>query len=315
MLRAFADLQTSAPVLADYAATPPRGCPQGGTRSGKPERRERRTPGLLVSIVTAVKNGAAVLPRAAQSVFAQDYSNIEYIIIDGGSNDGTVNVIRNMEDRIDLWVSEPDAGISDAFNKGIALARGQIIGILNSDDWYEPHAISTIVYALNESGADIACGKLQYWECDHRTYLITSDAGSLEKAMTVGHPTVFVRREWYERLGLFRHDFRQAMDYEWLLRAKVNGVRFHLVDHCLANMQGGGIGERRWRASQKEVGLARALHLPHTRGVVSYWSYLGWAITKGMARRALDACGLGSVRRWYHRHISRVMIERGENWK
>lgn len=267
----------------------------------------------LVSVVTVVRNGVETLERAMQSVLTQEYPRIEYIVIDGGSTDGTLDIIRSRDDRIAVWVSEADAGISDAFNKGIALAHGGIVGILNSDDWYEPGAISAAVDALAKSGADIAYGKLQYWQNDHRTYLVASDASLLEGGMTVGHPTVFVRRACYERFGLFRLDFRQAMDYEWLLRAKIAGARFCFVDRCLANMQGGGIGDRQWRQSQREVARARAMHIPNASGAISYWTYLGWAITKGTIRRLLDKLGLSMVRRWKHRLMSRIRITRSND--
>jgi len=296
------------PTLAEYVTDPNPSSWHGGLRMSEVMPKTSSYP--LVSVVTIVRNGAATLARAMESVFSQDYPNIEYIIVDGGSTDGTLDVIRRLEKRIAVWVSEPDMGISDAFNKGIAFAHGDIVGILNSDDWYEPGAISAAVHALAESGADIAYGKLQYWENDRRTYLVTSDASLLDKGMTVGHPTVFVRRACYERLGLFRLDFRQAMDYEWLLRAKASGARFCFVDSCLANMQGGGLGDRYWRQSQSEVARARAIHLPNARGVIHYWSYLWLAIVKGTIRRALDALGLSVVRRWKCRVMSRIRITR-----
>jgi hypothetical protein len=118
-----------------------------------------------------------------------------------------------------------------------------------------------------------------------------------------------VRRACYERFGLFRLDFRQAMDYEWLLSAKVGGARFCFVDRCLANMQDGGVGDRNWRQSQREVARARAIHLPNARGAIPYWTYLWLALAKGTIRHALDVLGLSAVRRWKHRAMSRVRIE------
>lgn len=266
--------------------------------------------GPLVSVVTIVRNGGATLRRAMQSVLSQEYPKIEYIVIDGGSTDDTLDVIRSHANHIAVWVSEADAGISDAFNKGIAFAHGDIVGILNSDDWYESGAISAVVHALVETGADIAYGKLQYWNGNRRTYLVTGDADLLDSGMTVGHPTVFVRRTCYERFGLFSLDFQQAMDYEWLLRAKMSGAKFCFVDMCLANMQGGGIGDRRWRQSQKEVARARSIHLPNARSAMSYWTYYGFAIVKGTIRRAFDISGFGAVRRLKHRCLSRTRITR-----
>lgn len=296
------------PTLAGYPAEPRAASAFGGWRTRGVTVASDHQP--LVSIVTIVRNGVNTFERAMQSVLSQEYPKIEYIVVDGGSTDGTLDTVRSQEDRIAVWVSEPDGGISDAFNKGIAFARGEIVGILNSDDWYEPGAISAAVHALAESGADIAYGKLQYWQNDRRTYLVTSDARLLDRGMTVGHPTVFVRRACYERLGLFRLDFRQAMDYEWLLRAKSGGARFCFVDLCLANMQGGGVGDRHWRKSQCEVARARAIHLPNARGAIHYWSYLWLAIAKGTIRRTLDVLGLSVVRRWKHRVMSRAKITR-----
>lgn len=298
----------TAPTLAEYPVVPRRSCASGGWRTRGINAASDRQP--LVSIVTIVRNGVRTIERALRSVQLQEYPRVEYIVIDGGSTDGTLDIIQSWDERIAVWVSEADAGISDAFNKGIAFSLGDIVGILNSDDWYEPGAISAAVHALTESGADIAYGKLQYWQNDRRTYLVTSDASLLERGMTVGHPTVFVRRACYERFGLYRLDFRQAMDYEWLLRAKAGGARFCFVDLCLANMQGGGLGDRNWRQSQVEVARARAIHLPNARGAIPYWTYLWTAIAKGTIRRALDVLGLSVVRRWKHRIMSRIRISR-----
>ena len=145
--------------LRDYPADPRPATVHGGRRAGG---RATATNGSLplVSIVTVVHNRARTLPRAIDSVLAQEYPELEYIVVDGCSTDGTVDVIRRYEHHIDVWISEPDRGISEAFNKGVALARGQIIGLLNSDDWYEAGAVSAAVRALEASGCDIVHGQL-----------------------------------------------------------------------------------------------------------------------------------------------------------
>lgn len=301
--------ETSAPAprFGEYAVGPAAGAQAGGWRvrnTGKTQSADNP----LVSIVTIVRNNVATLPRAMDSVLSQDYPHIEYIVIDGESTDGTLELLRAADDRIALWLSERDHGISDAFNKGIALSCGAIVGLLNSDDWYEPGAVRAVVDAFQQSGSDIACGKLQYWEHGRRTYLVTSDPEQLARGMSVGHPTVFVRRECYECNGLFRLDFRLAMDYEWLLRARTAGARFVMVDRHLSNMQGGGIGDRRWRDSQREVARARALHIPGAGTALAYRLYVGRSLAKGLVRRALDAAGLGILRRAYHRLLSPVTV-------
>ncbi len=257
-----------------------------------------------VSIVTIVRNGLKTLPRTLESVTGQDVSGIEYVIVDGGSTDGTLDLLQANEHRIDLWISATDDGISDAFNKGISLCRGAIIGLLNSDDWYEPGALAAALQQMQQTGADIACGRLQHWDGDRRTYLASSDPTHLAQGMTVAHPTMFVRREAYRKLGLYRLDFRLAMDYEWLLRAVTAGARVAVVEQCLANMQGGGVGDRRWRDSQREVARARALHIPGARTAFAYHSFVVRRIAMGYVRRVLDATGLSVLRRAYHRWVA-----------
>ena len=294
------------PVLSAYRQEPQAGCMHGGTRLRATA--SRMTGESPVSVVTVVRNGAATLERAIRSVMAQDYPAVEHIVIDGASTDGTLDVIRKFDKHIAVWLSEKDKGISDAFNKGIALAHGEIVGLLNSDDWYESGAVTAVVSALQTSGADIAYGNLQYWERGRKTFLVESEAALLDRGMTLGHPAVFVRRSCFERFGLFQLDFRQAMDYEWLLRAKVEGARFVHVNRCLANMQSGGLGDKNWCRSQMEVGRARSLHLSYARGWFAYGRYVAFAIAKGVIRRSLDAAGLGMVRDWYHRNLSRVRV-------
>lgn len=261
----------------------------------------------LVTIITIVRNGLATLPRTLESVLSQDQPDIEYIVVDGGSTDGTVEYLEANQRRISLWVSEPDRGISDAFNKGIALSRGKIIGLLNSDDWYDAGVVRASVARLQESGADILCGGLQYWDGDDKTYFIMSDPLKLHLGMTVGHPTVFARRDCYREHGLFRLDYRLAMDYEWLLRASVSKAKFVVLERGIANMQGGGVGDRRWRESQREVGRARALYLPHAAGVFQYL-YVVRKVSMGTVRRILDSTGLSILRRLYHRWLSPIKI-------
>lgn len=305
-----------APAYDSYLDKPGNGALKGGRRTQ--QRTAVSDPPLpQISIITIVRNGVRTLPRAMESVLSQDSAGIEYVVVDGGSTDGTLEILRATEDRIGIWTSEHDNGISDAFNKGIALSRGEIIGLLNSDDWYEPGAIRVVLEKMRETGADIVCGSLQYWEGQKRTYLASSEPRKLSRGMTVGHPTVFVRRDCYRRRGLFRTDFKLAMDYEWLLRARAAGARFEVIDRCLANMQGGGIGDRRWRDSQREVARARAMHVPGADNAVAVGLFVARRLLLGNVRRTLDATGLGVLRRAYHRWFSpvKVSVDRHDDFR
>lgn len=258
----------------------------------------------LVSIITVVLNREITLPDAMRSIFDQTYTGpIEYIIIDGGSRDGTVDVIRKHESRIAAWISEPDAGISDAFNRGLALANGAIIGILNSDDWYELDAVERVVRAFREQpGAGIACGRLQYWKEDRPDAIFPSLPDQLGIDMTVNHPTMFVHRDLYERAGLFKLDYRFAMDYELALRFQAMGARFASIDAVLANMRYDGAADRNWYHSLREMRQAqREVYPGRIAFAFAYWLKFARSVTG----RLLAAIGLGALNRFYRSRISR----------
>lgn len=258
----------------------------------------------LVSIVTAVLNGAGTLQRALDSVSRQNYPSVEHIVVDGGSTDRTLHLLKEAERPSLRWISEKDRGISDAFNKGIALSRGGVVAILGADDWYEPKTVESIVRRFAETDADIVYGDLQMWERGRKGYRLNGDHRRLNRGMSLCHPALFARRRCFEEFGLFRLDFRYAMDYEWLLRARKGGARFARVESCLCNMETGGASDENWRRALLETAKARNLHVD---GSGARWvSYLiAWAtILKSGARRCLEAMGFGLLRRSYHKLLS-----------
>lgn len=204
---------------------------------------------ILVTIITVVFNGEKYLENTIQSVLNQTYKNIEYIIIDGGSTDQTIDIIRKYDNQISYWLSEPDEGISDAFNKGISLSKGEIIGILSSDDWYEENTVEIIVKQFMESSAEIICGSSQFWNKDKKDFISFSRIDLLEKEMTVNHATVFIKKDVYRYFGLFKN-YQVAMDYELLLRFKINHVKFLVIPDILANVRVGGVSNSEWLKSK-----------------------------------------------------------------
>ena len=198
----------------------------------------------LVSIITIVFNGEKSIERTIKSVLNQNYSNIEYLIVDGGSSDGTINIIRKYEDKIKRWISEPDKGISDAFNKGIGMATGDIVGFVNADDWYNENTVSKVVPFFAKFSA--VYGDVQFWEGEtvkHRTY---ADHGKLEQGMTLAHPAVFVKRHMFQKYGMFDLNFKIAMDYEFLIKLYVGKEPFYNIREVIMNMSLGGISDRNW---------------------------------------------------------------------
>lgn len=187
---------------------------------------------MKVSIITATYNSEATIQDTLDSVFSQTHADIEYIIIDGASKDGTLNIVRANGSRIEKVLSEPDKGIYDAMNKGISLATGDIIGILNSDDVYEDsEVISDVVRQFDTEPIDTVYGDLVYVSAYDLTQVkrYWKSGNYHRKAFLSGwmppHPTFFVRRECYSRFGLFDLSFTSSADYELMLR-------FLFKNHC-----------------------------------------------------------------------------------
>jgi glycosyltransferase involved in cell wall biosynthesis len=199
---------------------------------------------MVISIVTPTYNAAKTLARTIQSVRDQDYAPIEYIVVDGGSTDGTLDIIRDHAWMIARWVSERDKGIYDAMNKGIALATGEIIGIINADDHYLPGAIRAVVDATAQNPqADVYYGDILYdcvYRPPYREQPTTQLNGAPLHAVRVSHPAVFVRRNTYERLGVYDLSYRLAGDYEFFYRLVKHGARFCYIPQTLSYMYGGG---------------------------------------------------------------------------
>jgi glycosyltransferase involved in cell wall biosynthesis len=242
-----------------------------------------------VTIVTAVRNRAATLARTIESVLAQTYPRVEHVVIDGASSDGTLEVIGRYADRLAYWRSEPDQGISDAFNKGLAAARGDCIGLLNADDWLEPEQVERAVAALARSGADFVFGDLLYHDPAGRTlFRIRGDAGyarALARGMPdVNHPTLLARRRVYERVGGFAPAWRCAMDYDWLLRVHRAGFRGAYAPEILGHMTLAGVSDRDYLRALAEV---RAIAIAHGEPALRAWPLYLYRVAKGSAQRAL----------------------------
>jgi glycosyltransferase involved in cell wall biosynthesis len=202
-----------------------------------------------VSVVTVALNSGAHIGDAIRSVLAQTYPCIEYTIVDGGSTDGTVNVIRAYESRLAAWISEPDRGIADAFNKGLAKTSGDYILFLNSDDWLvDPEAVSKAM----EAAAKSAYPEVVFGDCD----IVDRDSGRPLRRLSmswsprafrlgrmINHPALFTHRAFFEKYGTFDTSYRIAMDFELLLRGVFQSRVVHLP-RVLTNMRSGGLSMR-----------------------------------------------------------------------
>src|SRR5262245_9902459 len=183
----------------------------------------------LVSVVTVALNAATTIERAIRSVQPQSFASIEHVLVDGESSDGTGEIMRRLARAQDYCIAETDRGISDAFNKGIAMARGRFVAVLNADDWLSPNQIALAVEAVEQNACDFVFGDLIFYEGDRPIFRSVGDAQYqrvIRRRMpAVGHPSVLAARACFERIGLFDPAYRRAMDYDWLLRLHLAGAR------------------------------------------------------------------------------------------
>ena len=206
----------------------------------------------LISVITVVLNGERYLEETIQSVINQAYPNVEYIIIDGGSTDGTLDIIKKYEDEIDYWVSERDNGIYDAMNKGIKLALGDTIGILNSDDFYaDKNVISNIVKIFLEKNTDSIYGDLCYVDKNDVSKIVRYwksskyVPGSFRQGWHPPHPTFFVKQKVYKKCGLFDVSIRISADFELMLRfLEKYKISTYYIPKILVKMRTGGLSNK-----------------------------------------------------------------------
>ena len=203
---------------------------------------------MKVSIVTPTYNSAKTIVDTILSVNKQDYTNIEHIIIDGGSKDNTLELIRNTPNRVKKIISEPDKGIYDAMNKGVALATGDIVGILNSDDFYNSNdVIAKVVKTFQEGEYEGVYGDLEYVDARNTNRVLryweskAYKEGLFKKGWHPAHPTFFVKKEVYDKYGNFNLKYKIGADYEIMLRfIEKNRIKVAYIPETLVKMRVGG---------------------------------------------------------------------------
>jgi len=204
---------------------------------------------MKVSIITVSFNSADTIKDTIKSVIDQDHQNIEHIIIDGGSQDNTLQIINEYKDKIALIISEPDNGIYNAMNKGIMLATGDIIGILNSDDFYiDNSVVSKIVSAFNSKNVESVYSDLIYVngsDLSKGVRLYSSEnftPGLLPYGIMPAHPTFFVKREIYKKYGVFKENYKILADFELIVRfLYVNRISYYYMKGITVKMRTGGV--------------------------------------------------------------------------
>ena len=253
-----------------------------------------------VSIITVVLNDCVGLQLTCASIAAQTDCDWEHLIVDGGSRDGTADLISHLP-QVRWWCSEPDRGISHAFNKGIAQARGDLIALINAGDLMTPGSLARSHATLAAApDAGFAFGHCRHTTPGAPDWLNLADPHYrrrlLERMPDVNHPTWVVRRGIYQRLGGYAERWRLAMDYEYLLRMSAAGIRGARIDAVQAVMAMGGLSDRRWIAACDEVRRIAVRYGAHPGIAAMRMSFF---IGRGICRRRMSAWGM-------HRLVDRI---------
>ncbi|NVJ85986.1 MAG: glycosyltransferase [Algoriphagus sp.] len=212
---------------------------------------------MKVSLITVTYNSAATLAHTIESVGVQDYSDLEYIIVDGGSSDGTLDLIQSYPEVVSQWISEPDGGLYDAINKGIKMATGDVVGIIHSDDFYHrSDAISKVVNAFQEFGTDCVYGDIRFVKPENLEKTVRYyhsgrfSAEKIKRGIIPAHPTFFTYKKNFEKYGYYRTDYWIAGDFELLVRfLHTHQLSYHYLPEDLLKMRTGGLSTRSWKST------------------------------------------------------------------
>ncbi|PWE00037.1 glycosyltransferase family 2 protein [Marinilabilia rubra] len=204
--------------------------------------------GKKISLITVTYQSAKTLSATIESVRRQTFSDFEYIVVDGGSTDETIDILKNNSDVVDKWISEPDKGIYDAMNKGIGLAEGELVGFIHADDIFaKSDILDTIDLRSRETDFHLLYGDLEYVKAENPEKVVRYwRSGSfrrqqLQRGWMPPHPTVYVNRKFFHKIGRFNVGYRISADYEWLLRALSNPVvKVEYLPEVMVRMRLGG---------------------------------------------------------------------------
>lgn len=204
-----------------------------------------------MSVITTTYNDAENLKAIIKTVLAQDYENLEYIVVDGGSSDETLDLLKKMEQQMKgkfRWISEPDHGIYDALNKGCRLATGDIIGCC-FDKYADSNVLSRMVDIMEKEKTDGVHGDLYYMEGERIVRKWQQGQGKMWTGWMPGHPTLYLRREVYEKFGYYKTDYRIAGDYEFMVRILYrNQIKLSYLPEVLIHMSYGGTSSNGFKA-------------------------------------------------------------------
>ncbi len=236
-----------------------------------------------LSVITVVFNWGKTIQKTIESVLSQNNQNCEYIIVDAMSTDETEEIIRSYSGI--TYVREPDRGLYDAMNKWIKLARGEVIGIINADDFYLPGTFAEVMKEFTRTqSTDIIHGNII--DCEKNWSYFESRPYSvnlLRYWMCIKHPTCFVKRKVYDKIGAFDTSYQIAADYDFVLRAYMKGYHFHHLDRATVFFRRDGISDkRRFLASCEQLKVQKNNRCGNS--IISFFVFIYWVLVKPLYR-------------------------------
>lgn len=229
---------------------------------------------MKLSIITVCLNSEETIEQTIKSVLNQGYEDLEYIIVDGKSTDGTMNIVNKYKDKLSKVISEPDDGLYDAMNKGIRIASGDVIAIINSDDWYEPDVFARVVECFKDMEVQVVYGKENLIDNNVKV----SERVEIKMAYwnVPTHPTLFVRKEVYEQYGLYDTQYMISADMDFMMRLMAYGVKFAYIDTYVTNFRMSGISNQRvaqrgfesWKVKKKYLNFLPVEEFHHWKPIV-----------------------------------------------
>lgn len=257
---------------------------------------------MRVSVVIPVLNGVATIRDCLESVLSQSVL-AEIVIIDGGSRDGTLELLESYRKQIAYFESGLDRGVVDAFNRGVRRSSGDVITILNSDDYWEPGILTKIVecfYRHPEAG--VVHGWCRFLPITGNSYIKKPDLSAMKRYMSIYHPTMFVKRTVYERIGLYNEHYSLAMDSEWVHRAMQAAVVFQELPAVVANMRMGGLSDTNFYCALNEYRRSAVMNELAGSAYAGLYFFLHLAVKFGSKMPIL-----GKLKMMYDRRFNKTV--------
>lgn len=230
------------------------------------KKKNSRIDAPLITVITVVYNGAKTIEQTIKSVVNQTYQNVEYIIVDGESKDGTLDIVHKYEKYISYCISEPDKGIYDAMNKGIKLAQGDYISLLNSDDWLDPDAIEIVAKEIIKKRYDVYHGISRMLTVDDKPLDVYGATINALFKTSLSHQTCFISKEIYNNY-LYDTKYKSAADYDFFCRLVKDNKSFKYIEKVMASYRMGGM-------SDSNIGLWETYRIKYKYGYTSFFSFI-----------------------------------------